>query len=300
MTPHVWVVNDLLTAIPGTRTLWHELLYWFGAVWAGGHPYSYLADVVEQAIQAAPRKPDVVIRNGSYFPWFTTCGRPVISLVQDILDHDDRRGWQAGVIQNSDRVVFNSAHTAAHFPEAAHKGVVIPIGTDFDLFSPDPHATKTTDVCWVGSRNEVKGYDRLWETIGSSGLSFTLVLKDGSDGVDSLGGRVRAIGPIDQVELARVINSCRIGLCTSRQETQHLAGIEMAACGLAVVAPPVGNYANRPAWARVCDDPAGYAEALCSLLDEAPDRNTIRSQAFPMSMAACEAAWKSLVMETTK
>jgi len=46
-------------------------------------------------------------------------------------------------------------------------------------------------------------------------------------------------------ELVKIIGACRVGLCTSRTESQHLAGIEMGACGLPMVAPPVGVYWER-------------------------------------------------------
>ena len=51
---------------------------------------------------------------------------------------------------------------------------------------------------------------------------------------------------MSQRHLAASVNRCRVGLCTSRVETQHLAGIEMGACGLPVVAPRIGCYGEHP------------------------------------------------------
>ena len=59
---------------------------------------------------------------------------------------------------------------------------------------------------------------------------------------------VRRALRLPQDELARVMGACRVGLCTSRSESQHLAGIEMGACGLPLVVPPVGCYWQRKDW----------------------------------------------------
>jgi glycosyltransferase involved in cell wall biosynthesis len=53
---------------------------------------------------------------------------------------------------------------------------------------------------------------------------------------------MRCYERLSHAELLTVIGACRVGLCTSRTESQHLAGIEMGACGLPMVAPRVGVY----------------------------------------------------------
>ena len=41
----IWIVNDYLTTIPGTRTLWNDLCEWVGGEWHGG-VYNQLDEMI--------------------------------------------------------------------------------------------------------------------------------------------------------------------------------------------------------------------------------------------------------------
>ena len=77
-----WLVNDTLTCIPGTTTLWHQLLEWLPNLedkTNGYTDYSILPNVIE----SLPNKPDYIIRNGSYFRKLNI-DVPTITLIQDV------------------------------------------------------------------------------------------------------------------------------------------------------------------------------------------------------------------------
>src|SRR3990167_3449450 len=112
----VWVVNDYLTTIPGTRTLWHDLCEWVGGEWHGDVDYEWLGYNVE--IDAAKSgKPDVLIRNATWFGPIDL-NVPTISLLQDIMPEGSvQRAQQVSVCRASRLTVFNSAYTRARYQE---------------------------------------------------------------------------------------------------------------------------------------------------------------------------------------
>ena len=242
----VWIVNDVPTCIPGTKTLWHNLLEWIpGAEWASSGNFATLSGYITTCVIATHEKPGLIIRNASYFPHVET-DIPQVAILQDIFPPGPARDMQVAVCRKSVAVVVNSPYTAAQYPELdATRLRVIPLPVDFDVFRPMPEVEKVSDVCWIGARSHIKGFDIVSELIKTSDLTFTIVTKDQTVGESH--ERVRWISRVPHAELPAVINSCRIGLCTSRQETQHLAGIEMGACGLPMVAPNVGAYFGQDA-----------------------------------------------------
>ncbi len=295
---NIWIVNDLLTAIPGTRTFWHNLVEWFGGHFFGAS-YDILTAAVENAIIDAVDKPDLIIRNGTYFPWFTTCHKPVISLIQDISPFSaPARELQINVGLNSDRVVFNSTFTQAHYPELIHRSIVIPLGTDFSVFKPT-QAEVEFDVCWVGSSHPIKGWDTLLNMIGENkDIRFACVTKDGAS-YDA--PNARFFSHLTTEEIVKVYNSARVGLCTSQTETQHLAGIEMAACGLPIVAPDIGIYhgvKDYELWACKVDR-SKLMQHVRKLLNADISRESVRESArrHNLDLESCKRLWEDLITE---
>ena len=47
---------------------------------------------------------------------------------------------------------------------------------------------------------------------------------------------------VDQQTIVKIYNSCKLLVCASTIETQHLSGIEAAACNLPLVTTNVGVY----------------------------------------------------------
>jgi glycosyltransferase involved in cell wall biosynthesis len=90
--------------------------------------------------------------------------------------------------------------------------------------------------------------------------NFCLVMKDDFS-LEKLPAtvrhRVRIFNRVNQETVRQIINSCICAVCTSYEETQHLSGIECAACNIPIVAREVGvYYDNRedPRWGRLADD----------------------------------------------
>ena len=63
-----WLLNDCLTCIPGTLTIWHNLLEWLDGLedkTNGYTDFGQLSSIIEQQLSVA--KPDYIIRNATYF-----------------------------------------------------------------------------------------------------------------------------------------------------------------------------------------------------------------------------------------
>ena len=228
-----WLVNDFLTCIPGTKTFWHDLLEWLPGLEAQCFPYPVLADTIE----SLPSPPDYIIRNASYF-------RPInlpvktISLVQDIGDQWD-------VINSSDVTVFNSPYTASFYEGKIRKEArIIPLGVDFEHFRPcrvdSDLGILPNSILFVGSSQfHPKGFDKILELVDNSNYNFCFVMKDDYYFPHP---RVKVFNKVCQDTMKQIYNSCKILVCSSVVETQHLAGLEAAACGLPLVTTNVGAY----------------------------------------------------------
>jgi glycosyltransferase involved in cell wall biosynthesis len=219
-----------------------------------GGPYETLAATADPLCDGA----SLIIRNCSYFGKIEAMDRvPTISLVQDIFADGPYREKQLNVLSSSMKAVFNSAFTKSqyivNFPEDNHN-LIIPLPVDFSLFEPQnpfgcQQALGLPDNCvlWIGASREagmVKGWD-LMQTIvrHNPDINFVGVFKDKIP--DWFPPNMKCYEQLTHEELVKVIGACRVGICTSRQESQHLAGIEMGACGLPMIAPEVGCYWHR-------------------------------------------------------
>ncbi len=284
-----WLVNDKLTAIPGTTTFWHHLLASIpGLLDRTTGTFEGLANKTEA--HAEIDRPDYIIRNAAYFRSLEVdC--PVISFVQDIM-HGKARDVLADACNNSDLVAFNSEYTLAAYPEL-HANAVIPIGTDDAVFSPkEPDGSIPCHaVLWIGSSHNIKGFDLACHLAENSPRPWIFVMKD--DAEVPCGSKV--FHKISQEQIAMLASSCAVGACTSREETQHLAGIEMGMCGLPLVTTDVGVYHGRETgdWGtRVQRDWHSDIEAAASL-----DREAVRKYWIEegFGLDACMSAWRGLV-----
>lgn len=287
-----WLVNDRLTAIPGTRTFWHHLLDGVpGLIDKTTGKYPGLVESVEH--DAAREQPDYIIRNAAYFRWLNVeC--PVISLVQDVL-----QGFQRDVLIEacaaSRIVVFNSEYTREQYPELNSADYrIIPLGTDETIFRPVEPDSDIPDgsVLWVGSGHPVKGFDLAYELADESHRPWIFVMKD--DAVVPIDGAA-VYRSITQERLAAIASACAVGVCTSRQETQHLAGIEMGMCGLPLVTTNVGVYHNRPSgsWGEQTKTDWHGAIERCAKMDGAKAALYWREEGF--GLANCMSMWNTTV-----
>lgn len=311
------LVNDMLSALPEHRTFWHSLQDWFGMEFVGGD-FSRLAEVAGTACLAAAvdfNPVALIVRNASYFGPIQT-NTHQIALLQDIFP-EGHREQQEAVLRTCKAVVFNSAFTRAayctpEFIERAGKWApVIPLPVDFKTFSignrmglQQHFGLPDRCVIWVGAcdgaAGEVKGWDTFLAIARTNPhISFVAVFKDRLP--ETVPPNMRTFLRLPQEELAMLMGACRVGLCTSKIETQHLAGIEMGACGLPVVAPPVGVYwgQERKGVALVTEPvPYRFSLAIAEALSVPHDANAIREAWMAeFHPEIVRAKWAALISE---
>lgn len=318
------LVNDALNQL-GEHTFWDDLVEWFGMEFVGGD-YATLATEAADAIEffnpddgyAGDDPYTLIVRNATWFPPIEVRERmrtPTISLLQDILPDGETRKMQEAVIKSSASVVYNSEFTASKYENPAPDNRprfkrIIPLPVDFSLFTPQnamgcQQALGLPDGCviWVGASQgaagHVKGFDIFQQIVRHNpDIPFVGVFKDAAP--ESVPPNLRAYTRLSHADLVKVIGACRVGLCTSRSETQHLAGIEMGACGLPIVAPPVGVYWQRDPMefpGLVVKDGA-YAGAIRSLLLKGHNPEAIRDcWRVEFDKPVIKAAWTRLIEE---
>lgn len=286
-----WIVNDKLTCIPGTRTFWNHLLDTIPVLEdrCTGQ-YAGLADKIER--DAARENPDYIIRNAAYFRWLNvSC--PVISLVQDVMDGEARELLLESCAASS-LVVFNSEYTKMVYPELeTTRSRIIPIGTDTNVFrpvTPHPRVPKGS-VLWIGSGHRVKGFDLACYLASESKRPWVFVMKDDTPvDVDAMVFR-----SIPQEQLASIASACSVGVCTSLNETQHLAGIEMGLCGLPLVTTEVGSYYGREPgpWGKVIN--GDWQEEIEAVADLPRDGAVSYWTEQGFGLERCMDAWREAV-----
>ncbi len=256
-----WLINDCLTCIPDTRTLWHFLLDIFPNLIdkTGGYTaFHQLKYKVENELKKN-KEPDFIIRNASYFPVLDSKAK-TISILQDIRDNDQ---MQIEVCNKSDLVVCVSNYVREKYKNKITTRIeVIPVGTDFLLFD---EIKEKTDLCnelqilpnsiiFIGAANAYpKGFDILMDIVNKTNYNFCFVMKD--DWFEKH-PRIRIFNKVNHDKLKKIINACDISICTSKEETLHLAGVECAACNLPLISSNVGIYHEMQSgeWGRLVRD----------------------------------------------
>lgn len=236
-----WLVNDMLTGIPGTKTFWHDLLDNVPGLIdkTGGYtPFPMLSNKIEEYARNEGN-PDYIIRNGSFFGRINLIV-PTITLLQD-LGHG-----RIDVCNSSNIVVFNSPYTEVNYRGVVtNSSTIIPLGVDFDYFKPSKSYKEElsildNSILYIGSsENHPKGFNIVLNLINNSDYNFCLVMKDD---FKMNHPRVKVFNKINHDILIKIINSCSLLICTSIVETQHLSGIEAAACNIPLVVTNVGVY----------------------------------------------------------
>lgn len=238
-----WLVNDTLTCMPGTKTFWHDLLENIPNLEDKTNGYTNFNILPQRIVDYGINEgnPDYIIRNGSFFNRINL-NVPTICLLQD-LGHG-----RIDVCNASNVVVFNSPYTESNYRGQIHvPSTIIPLGVDFNHFKKDRSYNTELNVLensllFIGSSTtHPKGFDKILELIDSTDYNFCLVMKDDYQLIHP---RVRVFNKVDHDLLVKIINSCLLLLCTSVIETQHLSGIEAAACDIPLVVTNVGVYYN--------------------------------------------------------
>ena len=96
-----------------------------------------------------------------------------------------------------------------------------------------------------------------------------------------------------------LINSCVAAICTSYEETQHLSGIECAACNIPIIARSVGvyydnNQDNR--WGCIAND-SNFVEKINYVLKNISNFKPRECFIEKYSLEICKNNWKNIVDE---
>lgn len=305
MTQVGWLVNDCLTTIPGVRTFWHDLLEWFPGLEdkTGGYTkFELLADKVEkEAILNSP--PDYIIRNATFFRPLRIKTKQIVFL-QDHYE-DLQRLTQLEVCNGANVVVFNSDFVCDAYKSSIHKPYhVIPIGVDFDFFTPSDNR-KEYDIVYVGDSSvNPKGFDIIERLIKRTKYKFALVMKDDFNIEHE---RVKVFNKIDHVALRYILRRSKILLCTSKVETLHLAGVEAMACDIPIVATPVGIYKNFTmggSWGAKVNPKLLYDDFNETLEWVIENYDIFKPRQFALDNKldkhSCKLCWLNLIEEVTK
>lgn len=261
-----WLVNDALGQL-GERTLWHDLKETFNLNFESKN-YEELPKFIED------QNPDLVVRNATYFrPLNVKC--PQIVLVQDIVCCELEK-MQREVIAKSTVAVYNSIYTRDKVSCPSHVASrVIPLGVDSNFWYPKRNTIPESEkdpkrVLWIGSSHTVKGFELFRQIIEQSTFEFLMITKDDFHFNHP---RVMSYGRQTQESIREIASFAGCLLCTSESETQHLAGIEAAFCGLPIVAPNIGIYYDTPPqarnWGLVVDsrNPQDFISCIRKVLD---------------------------------
>lgn len=244
-----WLINDCLTCISGTKTFWHDLLDWLPNLQDKTDGFTQASKIVKKIEELVniESNPDYIIRNASYFNHINI-KTYVISLLQDII----KNSMQYKVLDKSNIIVVPSLYMYEQYKgKYQSKLRLIPLGIDFDLFKPLQNrkllekelGILPNSILFVGSsKNYPKGFNIVLDLIKNTNYNFCLVMKDDYKIIHN---RVKVFNKVSHKDLLKIYNACSLLICTSKVETQHLAGLEAAACNLPIIATDVGIYYSR-------------------------------------------------------
>lgn len=294
----IWIVNDYLTCVPGTKTFWHMLLEIEGTIDKTGIPFNRLAENIEND----PGSCELIIRNMSFF-------RPInrqvkqIGFLQDRAEDDP---IQIAVCKSVDYVVYNSEYTKSCYDKWGFKNTrVIPIGVNEQLFRPWPSIKlfsngRPTGI-FVGDYNQTKG-THIFEQIAKrkSYINFIYVSKQGHS--IRLPNVRNYPGGVNEEGMSRLYNQADFSIMCSPVETLHLASIEACLCDKPAIGTNTGWFADyfRPTAGVVVPNPS--VEEFCKAIDqviESPSSFSPREHILttPFVWSNCRSAWENLIKE---
>ena len=296
-----WLINDCLTCIPNTKTFWHNLLDWFPNLVDKTNGYTNY-DILSNVIENDANKngtPDYIIRNCTFFRKINL-NTKTVSLLQDYYPN---RLYQIDVANSSDVVVFNSPFTYSFYKDKITTKVeIIPLGVDSELFYPsddnycDELGILPNSILFVGaSTTYPKGFDLMMDIINNTDYNFCLVMKDD---FKINHPRVKVFNKVSQEKIVKIYNSCKISLCTSRMETQHLGGIEAGMCGLPIIATNVGVYFNIESgqWGRKANNLEEFKKEIEYVFNNYDSFNT-RKYFINYDLQSCKESWLKIINE---
>jgi L-malate glycosyltransferase len=328
----VTLVRRTPLPLPGVRSLcppgWLDRL---GPLGAGLGELWRIAAILREC--AGPRRPSYVLAfylvpHGLYAELARRLlGVPTILLTLNELDIDNafkwrpllhalRRASSIGVRGDNSRRRL----TAAGFPPER----LFDPPNVFEPSSCEPEAppggAERLDVVYVGGLSAVKRVDRLLHALAEvcrqrPGLRAALV-GDGAERsmLEALTKRlgltdvVRFAGWCPPEDVTRWLARARLFVMTSEFEGLPMALVEALSCGVPVIVPDTGDVTmvardGENAWVVGSREPAAFAEAISTLLDDEPRRQRLASGARrarerfarDYSLEAAKAAWRGVL-----
>jgi len=201
-----------------------------------------------------------------------------------------------------------AASVRALAPEVEARLSVIPNGVEPGLFADGPaYPHPRPYVVAVGRLVTDKGFDVLLEAFAHLGAPEVDLLIAG-DGPErrrlaamrerlGLEGRVHLLGAADRATVARLYRGARLVACPSRWEGLPLVCLEAMASGRAVVASRVGGIPEAVGDGETGllvppEDPVALADALGTLLEDAPRRERLGARG--RALVCAELTWASV------
>ena len=300
-----WIVNDILTGIPGTKTFWHMLLEIDGTVDKTGVPFPNLA----QAIEDDPGKPDLIIRNGTFFSRIHRDECPQIALFQDFYGRDEK---QIDVCSYAEHIVFNSQYTKDRLEviDDVFKvdSSVIPLGVNQNIFKPMAQFRPDNDIferfkrtgIFVGDYNATKNTNLFAQIVKeNSHINFIYISKSGHQ--INLPNAQNYPGGVGEKGMAKLYNMSDFAIMCSPIETLHLTTVEAALCDIPVIGTNTGwfaDYFTPEMGVRIDGEHTvdNFSHAIASVIssDYKPREWMLKT---PFTWESCKSSWENLIEE---
>ncbi len=299
---NIWIVNDLLTCIPGTKTFWHMLLEIEGTVDKTGTPFNRLAEAIENDSGEC----DLIIRNGTFFPRIHKYFTKQIALIQDYYGNDYQ---QLEVACHADHVVFNSKFTKDKFTPEFPRFSTIPIGVNQNLFKPMANFRPANDIferfkrtgIFVGDYNATKN-TRLFEEIAREHSNIDFIYISKARNQINLPNVRNYPGGVDEQGMLKLYNEADFCIMCSPLETLHLTTVEAALCNVPVIGTNTGwlaNYFDSSVGVRI--DGKLSVENFSNAIHEVLKSNYSPREYMlttPFTWDSCKSSWEKLIEET--
>lgn len=248
----VAIANDIAGGSMGERVLWNFMLEGLPGAYAldyktTGADHASFPRKAKKFIKDNHPQTKLIIQNGTFIKKISN-DIYTISLVQDDLRSMGKVSIeQEANLKSSQKVVANSLATAISYNDLAPD--IIPIGLDSELFKPGDKVKlrkqfglkiNQTIGIFVGSFSAVKGFDEIRKAIKTyPKIHWILVTKK----EEQFNARnVTVFNRIDQKKLAQLLGMSDFFILGSPVETQCLAALEAALCGLPLVMHRVGIF----------------------------------------------------------
>ncbi len=156
------------------------------------------------------------------------------------------------------------------------------------------------------AESKKKGFHRVLNLIETMpDFNFCLVMKDDTN-INVIPqhsrSRVRIFNKVDRDTVRLLINSSVCAICTSGNEEGHFAGIEIGACGIPMVARPMGCYLDRKddkSWGLISND-EDFPNTIRYVVNNLGLFNPREYYSKEYTLERCREKWVNLINEFVK